>query len=287
MRNEQEVFAQLLQFAGEDENIRCVVINGSRMNPNAPKDFMQDYDVDFYLANLQEHPYNSDRSWIDRFGERVVVQYEYFEDGMSIFMMQFKDSVRIDLSFKDLNQVREVYEDSLCKVLLDKDGLNLGLPEPSDRSYLIKRPARELWDLHVIELWWLQVYIAKELWRDEMPRVKELYDRYFMESLRFLVEWHIGIQHDWSINTGATGKWFKRFLEPELYQEYISLYVGADPDEQWNKLFEAGDFIRKIAVPLADRLGYDYPAHEEREVTAYIQKVRVLPPEADAKSWDE
>ncbi|WP_248925529.1 aminoglycoside 6-adenylyltransferase [Paenibacillus hamazuiensis] len=282
MRNEQEVLAQLVQFAEQDANIRCVIINGSRMNPNAPKDFMQDYDVDFYMADLKNHPYNADRSWIDGFGEQVVVQYEYFEDGSSIYMMQFEDSVRIDLSFKDIRNIQEVYDDSLCKVLLDKDNLNLNLPEPSDRSYLIKRPSKELWDLHIVELWWLQVYIAKELWRDEIPRVKTLYDQYFMESLRYLLEWHIGINHDWNVNTGSTGKWFKRFLEPDIYDEYISLYVGADPEEQWNKLFQAGTFIRKIGIPLAGRLGFEYPHEEDRRVTAYIEKVRKLPLDAQS-----
>ncbi|GLI04077.1 hypothetical protein YDYSG_01070 [Paenibacillus tyrfis] len=63
MRNEQEVLAQLLQLAEGDERIRCVVMNGSRVNPNAPVDFMQDYDIDFYMTNLGDHPYNSDRSY--------------------------------------------------------------------------------------------------------------------------------------------------------------------------------------------------------------------------------
>lgn len=284
MRNEQEVLAQLLQFAKRDDNIRCVVLNGSRTNPNAPKDFMQDYDVDYYLAELKAHPYNTDRTWIDKFGDRVVVQYEYFEDGSSIFMMQFQDSVRIDLSFKDIKNIDEVFDDSLSKVLLDKDNLNLKLPEPSDRSYLVKRPSKELWDLHIVELWWLQVYIAKELWRDEMPRVKSLYDYYFRESLQYLLEWHVGVNDDWNVNVGNSGKWLKRFLEPDIYEEYLSLYVGADPDEQWEKLFQAGAFIRKVGMPLAERLGYDYPHGDDLRVTAYIEKIRKLPP--DAQSLD-
>jgi aminoglycoside 6-adenylyltransferase len=282
MRNEQQVLEQLLQWAKQDDHIRCVVMNGSRTNPNVPKDFMQDYDVDFYMRDVKAHPYNEDRSWITPLGERVVVQYEYFEDGTSIFMMQFKDSVRIDLSFKPLEQLPEVFADSLSRVLLHKDGPGPELPEPSDRSYLIQRPSRELWDLHSVELWWIQVYIAKELWRDELPRAKELYDRYFRESLHLVVEWHNGWKHDWQVNTGSSGKWFKRFLEPDLYKVYMDLYVGADPEEQWDKLFEAGDFIRRVGIPLAERLGYDYPFQEDREVTAYIRRVRGLPPGAQS-----
>ncbi|NEN81985.1 aminoglycoside 6-adenylyltransferase [Paenibacillus elgii] len=284
MRNEQEVLAKLLQLAERDDRIRCIVMNGSRVNPNAPVDFMQDYDIDFYMTNLGDHPYNTDRSWIEAFGERVVVQYEYFEDGSSIYMMQFKDSVRIDLSFKDIGSIQEVYQDSLSKVLLDKDNLDLKLPEPNDSSYLVQKPSRYLWNVHIIELWWLQVCIAKELWRDEIPRAKNLYDQYFMESLRFLLEWHVGANYDWKVNVGSAGKWFKRFLEPDIYEQMLSLYCGADPEEQWEKLYQAGELVRRIGGPLAAKLGYDYPADEERNVREYVDKVRRLP--RDAQSLD-
>ncbi|MFE5323619.1 aminoglycoside 6-adenylyltransferase [Paenibacillus sp. NPDC056579] len=285
MRSEQQVLDQMLEMAERDDNIRAVVLNGSRVNPNAPKDFMRDYDVVFYMARLKEASYNTDRSWIDSLGERVVVQFEYLEDGSYIYMMQFKDSVRIDLIFQDTAAlVREVTNDSLSRVLLDKDNLNLELPEPNDSSYVVKRPTEDKWNLYVVELWWLQVYIAKELWRDEMPRVRQLYDYYFMESLTFLLEWHVGAANDWTVNVGSTGKWFKRFLEPEHYEELLSLYCGADPEEQWEKLFQAGRFIRKIGIPLAEKLGYSYPMEEDRNVTAYIEKVRRLP--ADAQSWE-
>lgn len=283
MRTEQEVLMQLIQLANEDENIRSVVLNGSRVNPKAPKDFMRDYDVVYYMADLKNHPYNGSRQWISRFGDSVVVQYEDLEEGSSIYMMQFQDSVRIDLIFQDIHKMRdEVFKDSLSRILLDKDQTDMELPEPSDRTYLIKKPSRELWDLHIVELWWLPVYIAKELWRDEIPRVKDLYDHYYMESLRYLLEWHIGAANDWNVNTGSSGKWFKRFLERDLYEDYLSLYCGADPQEQWNKLFQAGDFVRRIGVPLAKKLGYDYPFEEDRKVNDYIEKVRLLPPDAQS-----
>ena len=121
MRNEQQVIKQLLDFANDDERIRAVALNGSRVNPNAPKDIMQDYDVVFYITDIEDERYKRNRDWIKEFGELVILQQNDFEEGY-IFLMQFKDGVRIDLSFADMKETGK-NEDSLIKGLLDKDDL--------------------------------------------------------------------------------------------------------------------------------------------------------------------
>jgi aminoglycoside 6-adenylyltransferase len=43
MRTETEIFDLILGFARSDGRIRAVVLNGSRANPLAPRDILQDY----------------------------------------------------------------------------------------------------------------------------------------------------------------------------------------------------------------------------------------------------
>ena len=45
MRTEREMMDLILSTAKEDERIRAVCLEGSRVNPNAPRDIFQDYDV--------------------------------------------------------------------------------------------------------------------------------------------------------------------------------------------------------------------------------------------------
>lgn len=56
------------------------MLNGSRANPNAPKDFMQDYDVVFFLDGFSEI-YKQDRAWMSRFGDLAICQQNDFDDG--------------------------------------------------------------------------------------------------------------------------------------------------------------------------------------------------------------
>ena len=45
MRSEQEMLQLILDYTSRDDNIRVVLLNGSRANPNAPRDPFQDFDI--------------------------------------------------------------------------------------------------------------------------------------------------------------------------------------------------------------------------------------------------
>ncbi|HGC6642695.1 TPA: aminoglycoside 6-adenylyltransferase, partial [Streptococcus agalactiae] len=47
MRDEQEIYNLVLNIANRDKRIEAVLLNGSRANPNVPKDDFQDYDIVF------------------------------------------------------------------------------------------------------------------------------------------------------------------------------------------------------------------------------------------------
>ena len=53
MRTEKEMFDLLISIAQSDERIRAVYLNGSRTNPNVPKDIFQDYDVVYVVTETK------------------------------------------------------------------------------------------------------------------------------------------------------------------------------------------------------------------------------------------
>lgn len=50
MRTEEQMMKLILDTAKEDERILAVYMNGSRTNPNAPKDIFQDYDIIYVVT---------------------------------------------------------------------------------------------------------------------------------------------------------------------------------------------------------------------------------------------
>ena len=53
MRSEIEMYELLLNEARSDDRVRAVFMNGSRTNPNVPKDMFQDYDVVYVVTETE------------------------------------------------------------------------------------------------------------------------------------------------------------------------------------------------------------------------------------------
>jgi aminoglycoside 6-adenylyltransferase len=286
LRSEEEILKQIFEFVSNEDSVRAVILNGSRLNINAPKDIMQDYDVVFFIKDLEDISYKIDQSWIKQFGNLVILQQNNFDDGSYIFLMQFKDGLRIDLCFKDIDKLNIVAgEDSLSRILLDKDSFADKIPEPNDKIYFVKKPTEKQWDSIINNLWWIQTYVAKGIWRDELPYVKYMYDVIFMDGIRKLLSWHIGSQYDWKVNVGKCGKWFKFLLKKDLYDVFISIYSGTDYDDIWRKSFIAGELIRTVGMELSEVLGYTYPMEYDINVSEFIRVIKELPKEA--QSFDD
>jgi aminoglycoside 6-adenylyltransferase len=151
---------------------------------------------------------------------------------------------------------------------------------PSERNYLPKPPtARQFADC-CNEFWWVCPYIAKGLWRQEILYAKTMLDQTVREQLMKMLVWHIGVRTGFALNPGKYGKYFQRYLEPDLRQALLQTYAGAGYDDIWEALLSMCSLFERIAVPLAGHFGFDYPAGDARRVRAHLEHVRRLPRDA-------
>ncbi|NTU65427.1 MAG: aminoglycoside 6-adenylyltransferase, partial [Chloroflexi bacterium] len=186
MRSEKEMLDLILTYAREHDEVRAVVMNGSRVNPNAKKDPFQDYDIVYYVRDVE--PFRRNLDVVKYFGEIMILQTPEDMadpppegDGHYAYLMQFMDGNRIDLSFDALHQTDVTLKDSLSLVLLDKDNLLGELPPPSDAGYLPRPPTAKAFDDCCNEFWWLNPYVAKGLWRDELTYAKYMFDTHMRD----------------------------------------------------------------------------------------------------------
>ena len=107
MRNEEQMYALIMDTAKADARILAVYMNGSRTNPNVPKDLFQDYDIVYVVRKTKS--FIEDRDWIHRFGTVLYMQYpdehpDYPNDRENHYgwLMQFEDGVRIDLTVQTI-----------------------------------------------------------------------------------------------------------------------------------------------------------------------------------------
>jgi len=155
MRSEKEVLHQLLTFAGNNDMVRAVLLNGSRVNPNVENDIFSDYDVIFAVTDPKY--FLNNQEWIKFFGDLIIMQQNNLHSNGEewyIFLMLFSDGIRIDLSFRKVDNIKDYLDDSLTRKLMDKDNRIRDLVPPSDISYYTKKPTKAEFDKTINEFWW-------------------------------------------------------------------------------------------------------------------------------------
>lgn len=279
-RSEDEMTALILGVARADERVRAVCLNGSRVNPLAPRDKLQDFDVVYLVTELDA--YLADDSWIDVYGERVILQMPermglipLDGGGRFAYLMQLADGNRIDLRLIPLEQT-DAYlaEDRLTRILLDKDGRLPELPEPSDADFHVRPPRGSEFADCANEFWWVSTYVAKGLWRDEPLYALDHLNGPVRAMLLQMLDWQAGARHGFAVSTGKSGKYLDRWLPAESWQALLATYPSADRESVWTALLRMAELFGSSARDVAARLGLAYDEEEERRVRRYLLEVK-------------
>ncbi len=285
MRTETEMLDLILSTAKTDDRVRAVIMNGSRVDANAPRDPFQDFDIVYLVTDVGS--FRSDRDWIKRFGETMIIQIPeemhdppLADDAGFAYLMQFADGNRIDLGIHPLDKLDERLQNSLTLLLLDKDGLVELVPPPSDEDYLPRPPSAKSFADCCNEFWWMCPYIAKGLWRGHIVYAKSMLDSAVRPELMKMLVWHIGLLTSFSVNPGFQGKYFQQHLEAENWRLLMGTYSDADVNKTWDSLLIMCSLFRRIAAPMAAEFGFEYPSREDERVTAHLLHVRDLPKNA-------
>ncbi|MBM7553254.1 aminoglycoside 6-adenylyltransferase [Thalassobacillus pellis] len=281
MRTSQEMMDVILGTAKQDARVRAVIMNGSRVNPLVTPDRFQDYDIVYFVSDIES--FTRDHSWVDVFGERLIMQMPdamqlYSGDGSNphrfAYLMQFTDGNRIDLTLITTAHLPDKF-DSLSKVLLDKDGIIPFLPEANDSDYHVKKPSEKDFAACSNEFWWVSTYVAKGLWRRELPYAKAMMEGPVRNMLERMIAWYIGTKNEFGVSVGSQGKYFEYYLDQATWNAYVATFTDGSYENCWRGLFAMCDLFIKIGGETAESLHYHPPV--EMQVYEYLEKVRRMP----------
>lgn len=287
MRSEQEIMDLILEIAQKDDKIKAVYMNGSRTNPNVPKDIFQDYDIVYVVTDTK--PYIEDKGWPDRFGEVWFMQYPdegpyYPSDKENSYgwLMQFKDGVRIDLTVKSIPHALEnIKEDKLCKIILDKNHILPAIPEATDEDYYVAKPNQEQFKSTCNEFWWCLNNVGKGLWRNELPYANDMLNFVIRKMLERMLCWQVGVTTDFTVSTGKSAKYMYKWIPDNDYNHYLRTYSCGSVEECWNSVFLMTDLFGKYARIVSEAMGFVYNEGEEVACLTYLKLVQKLPKDAN------
>jgi aminoglycoside 6-adenylyltransferase len=278
-RDEATMLSLIISVANNDERIKAVIMNGSRASPSSTKDLFQDYDIVYLVTDVE--PFVTNKNWISQFGEILIMQtpdemdekWPASKDEFA-YLMQFKDWNRIDLTLRNISQLKTMSRDSQSILLLDKDNLIRPFGPASDNDYLPRRPTAKDFANCCNEFLWVSTYVAKGLWRKQLTYAKYVSEQVVKEELVQMVTWHIGIRTDFNKTMGSHGKYIEKYLEPEIWQEFLKTYVDADYDNMWSALFTMCALFNKLAGGVAKHFGFVFDQNEFDHVVEYLRDVK-------------
>ncbi len=279
MRSEQEMMQLVLDFASADERIRAVTLEGSRTNKNIPPDSFQDYDISYFVTDMEAFKRNE--QWLDTFGKRIIMQkpedMELFPPTLGnwfSYLMLFEDGNRIDLTLIPVHEIGAYFEqsDGLVELLLDKDNRIQHEVVADDRRYWIRQPTARQFDDCCNEFWWVSTYVVKGLARREILFAIDHMNDIVRPNLLRMIAWQIGSERGYTFSLGKNYKFIDRHLPTDDWKQLLSTYSMTDYAEMWKSLGSCYAMFRQYSSAVAAKFGYAYPDYD-KAITKYTENI--------------
>jgi len=199
-----DLIPTLIQWSTARNTIRAVLLTSTRAIPGAPVDALSDYDVILIVSDIQ--PFTADRTWLQDFGDLLVVYWDpihpdpVFSIEQCGNVTQYANGLKIDFTLWPVSLFQQILAapelpaelDAGYRLLLDKDGLAATMRPPTGKAYIPTPPTLTTYQTLINDFLSDAPYVAKCLWRDELLPAKWCLDydmkHIYVEHIRRLTQ---------------------------------------------------------------------------------------------------
>ena len=266
-RSEAQMLRLISQTA-ETLQVEAVALSGSRTDTKAPKDEFQDYDVVYVVDDLDN--LTSDLAWLDRFGNRLIEQYNVLGH-RRLYLMLFEDGNRIDLTLCPKDHIQE-WVDSEADYTVLKDEKGLFVPySPSPQRYWTSPASQTDFEKACNEFWWVSAYVVKGICRNQLIYATDhLYGICQQELLKVLA-WQVASDKG-TVDVGKNYKYLFNYLPAEKEKGFSALLDFSSKEKITQSLFATMQLFHHEAQSLAQKMGFDYDKEVAEKMIEYAKE---------------
>jgi aminoglycoside 6-adenylyltransferase len=301
----QTILDQYLVWAKSREDIRAVLIVGSRARSDHPADEWADLDIITLTRDLPR--YFGDPAWMAGFGEVWARTRHHTAGGEPEWLVAFRDGVDVDFVFQDARQTarhvslfrwlarapwlrRLLPRKTLAqiemgrgmgamtfgrgyRILIDKDNLLtrmvplLGSPPP------YQPPAESEFGARVEGYWLLVERCAKKIRRGEIAVARSWVDSLYWSALLPMIEWHTRASRGALVDTWHAGRFLEEWVDPRVRAALPLIFAPYDPRAIRSALFASMELFDWLTRETAQELGYAYPDQMPRQINGYVREL--------------
>ena len=266
-RSQEQMLRLILQTA-KSLQIDAMALSGSRTDTKAPKDEFQDYDVVYVVDDLDN--LTNDLSWLDRFGKRLIEQYNVLEH-RRLYLMLFEDGNRIDLTLCPKEHIKEwVDSEADFTVLSDPQGLFVPYA-PTPMRYWMPPASETDFDKSCNEFWWVSAYVVKGLCRKQVIYATDhLYGICQQEFLKILA-WQVARDRG-AVDIGKNYKYLFNYLPAETEKDFSNLLDFSSLDKIIQSLLATMQIFHQEAQSLSQKMGFEYDREVAEKMIEYAKE---------------
>jgi len=278
----------VLNIAKANENIRCVILYGSRANDNIIPDRYQDYDIIFIVMDRSKFDFSVFEDVKIKINCNEIAPDNLEEE--TTYLMLFGDDSGIDLTVCTMEAFisMEIFISNRAsgqplKCLLDKDNTLSKLIIVNNGIWNIKKMDEATFNSACTTFFWQIQDVVISLKRDELTYAMSLRDEQYSmrDMLNKMIDEYISLNNNYSVKTGCPPKYIfrkyrKAYLSDELYKIYKNTYLSNTEEDIWTSIGYMIDLFSLTSVKIAETHGYHYPKADELYMRDYAMRMKKL-----------
>jgi aminoglycoside 6-adenylyltransferase len=280
--NFDPLITKLLDWAGEDANIRAMAVIGSHARLDHPADEWSDLDILLIAADPESYLYST--GWIDSIAQPWLVFREPTPDGRGLELrVLFEGGLDVDFVPISSGLARAMLEGGVpadvadliyrgIRFLVDKDGFSEQIQRLEIEQPRYAPPTEAEFLQLITDFWYHAVWTAKHLRRGELWWAKACCDGYLKELLRRTLEWRSHREGTGDVDTWMRGRFLEEWADPRAVSTFKRIYGHYDKADIWRALWETMTLFRWVARETADCLNFSYPFDGDTRATELVAR---------------
>lgn len=273
----QQIEQRFIKWGQEQADVHVAYVAGSRARLDHGADEYSDLDIQMYVDDPKR--YLESNSWIENFGKlNTAIPFQNGGGGLE-WLALFEGGYQVDFVIDSLTAFQAQSDKGVplgwflrgARVLLDKTGNAQRLiPEQFERSSS-SAITEESFDFTVNMFWFLAIYLAKQILRNELWTVK-LRDVECKQVLLQTVEWYEKLEHGEEFDTWHAGRFIYEWVDDDIFTRLNGVFGRFDAADSWRALQETIDLYELMSRKLAAHYQYTYPEALVTEVKQWIEE---------------
>jgi aminoglycoside 6-adenylyltransferase len=281
-----DLIARFLAWAQTRDDLRAILMLGSRARAERPADEWSD--LDLVLVTTDPRLYLNDTAWLEHLGHPLLTFREQTGTGEGTERRTlFEGGLDVDFVPIPVELMRQIASGMWpadvvatirrgMRVLLDKDGLTVGLPQPPPEEPAALPTAEHFSEL-VADFWYHALWTAKKLRRGELWTAHECCDAYMKWQILSLIEWHAHATRGPQFDTWHKGRFLEQWADPRAVEGMRSAFGRHDATDVHRALLATMELFGWLGRETAQALGLTYSEQAETAVIALVHKALPAP----------